>query len=264
MVEFSLGDHFADYGRGACAQRERTEAIEWIQPHPSLPVRAFVRPGSRAALEPAVARREVPRVVEQIRRVTDAEIRWLIVEPPEQPSVLRALDREGFKWLVDCPGMVLHFSRFRPAAGPQDFRVARVSSEQEAEKFGEIYARANGHHGATRRAFVEALVSSWHERGDRYDFALGYSRSTPCCCMKTRYECFDETGVSAVGVYQVATDPQFRRRGYAKALVTAELERARSWGADCAVLQSEPEVASLYGALGFRQTSRLIVYSRSG
>jgi GNAT superfamily N-acetyltransferase len=53
-------------------------------------------------------------------------------------------------------------------------------------------------------------------------------------------------------VFSVATDPDARRRGYARACMTTLLEWFRERGARRVQLTASPEAEPLYVSLGFR------------
>lgn len=65
----------------------------------------------------------------------------------------------------------------------------------------------------------------------------------------------------AIGVYSVATLPEFRGRGVGEAMVRHAVERARAeTGLERVVLQSSPEGEPLYRRLGFRPVSRFAIF----
>jgi len=56
-------------------------------------------------------------------------------------------------------------------------------------------------------------------------------------------------------VYNVATDPAYRRRGLSRACMTALLEWFAGTGADVVDLRASPEGEPLYASLGFVRTA---------
>jgi len=56
-------------------------------------------------------------------------------------------------------------------------------------------------------------------------------------------------------VYNVATDPAYRRRGLSRACMTALLEWFAQRGADVVDLRASPEGEPLYASLGFSRTA---------
>jgi ribosomal protein S18 acetylase RimI-like enzyme len=69
-------------------------------------------------------------------------------------------------------------------------------------------------------------------------------------------------GGDVLGVYNVATTPDYRKRGYGEAVMRQALADARrSTGNLPVVLQSTPAGLKLYERMGFRQTATIAVYS---
>jgi GNAT superfamily N-acetyltransferase len=67
-------------------------------------------------------------------------------------------------------------------------------------------------------------------------------------------------GAGVAGVYDVATDPQYRRRGISAALVRRALEDARAEGYHVAVLQASDMGYSVYRRLGFHDLTPHVLY----
>jgi ribosomal protein S18 acetylase RimI-like enzyme len=65
-----------------------------------------------------------------------------------------------------------------------------------------------------------------------------------------------------VGLWNLATLPDARRRGAATAVTIAALEDARADGCRLAVLASTPAALSLYRRLGFEDGGRLTIAGR--
>jgi GNAT superfamily N-acetyltransferase len=65
-----------------------------------------------------------------------------------------------------------------------------------------------------------------------------------------------------IGLYNVATAPEYRQRGYGEAITRHAIDDAfRKNGHSPVVLQSTPEGLRLYGRMGFRQVTRVLVYN---
>lgn len=86
---------------------------------------------------------------------------------------------------------------------------------------------------------------------------VGYVDGSPVTCSATMNH------AGALGIYSVATLREYRRHGYAEAVVRhAVAEHGRLLGdSGPLVLQSTPEGRRLYRAMGFRRTTRFAVYS---
>ncbi|MFF9340631.1 MULTISPECIES: GNAT family N-acetyltransferase [unclassified Streptomyces] len=66
----------------------------------------------------------------------------------------------------------------------------------------------------------------------------------------------------AARIHVVATEPGFRRRGYARATVSALLDHVRREGATLFELHASEEAAPLYEALGFASSPALMRMTR--
>ena len=63
-----------------------------------------------------------------------------------------------------------------------------------------------------------------------------------------------------VGIYNVATVPDARKRGFGAAMTAAAVTHGREQGARWAILESSPMGVSVYERLGFRQVCEVAVY----
>lgn len=87
-----------------------------------------------------------------------------------------------------------------------------------------------------------------------YDRATGRAVGSAALC----------EGGGLGGVYNVATHPDFRRKGVAATLMRTVLDDARVRGLQSSVLQSSPAGRSLYARLGFRHLKTYAVYVCDG
>lgn len=71
-------------------------------------------------------------------------------------------------------------------------------------------------------------------------------------------------GEGGIGVFTVAPPPEFRRRGYGRAVTTRAVLDGFALGADLAWLQASPVGESVYRAMGFRAVDRYLLLGRPG
>jgi ribosomal protein S18 acetylase RimI-like enzyme len=64
------------------------------------------------------------------------------------------------------------------------------------------------------------------------------------------------------GIYNVATVPHARRRGFASALTAVQLRDARARGCTTATLQATATAEGMYARIGFRDLGRIFEYTR--
>jgi ribosomal protein S18 acetylase RimI-like enzyme len=163
----------------------------------------------------------------------------------------RALfEGHGLKQSTSLPGMVAH--RLAPPVKPLPrMEVRRVADLATRSAFCDIGSVCfNVPMNWFREVFGNAAV--W----ERFTSYVGYVDEEPVCTASV------VAGGGAVGVYNVATLPGSRRRGYGEGVMRHALEEARREHRDALlVLQSTPAGLRLYERMGFRTVTRVSVYS---
>ncbi|MBZ5584161.1 MAG: GNAT family N-acetyltransferase [Acidobacteriia bacterium] len=173
---------------------------------------------------------------------------WL--EPRARRRSREVFERQGLRHSVDLPGMVAE--RLAPPVKPlPEIEVRRVRN------------------GPSRHAFCGIGSTCFHvpiawfyevfdgERvWDRFAAYVGYHQGQPVSTAAL------VMGGGAVGVYNVATLPEYRRRGYGEAVMRRALEEARrEHGIERSILQSTPAGFRLYERMGYRTVTRVSVYA---
>jgi len=122
---------------------------------------------------------------------------------------------------------------------------------------------------ATRTAFAEitsvtfeipyliarAVYSREQAWSGDYQGFVGYAAGKPVSIIAL------VAAADVIGVYSLATMPDFRHRGYAEALLrTATAEISRRTGLSRIILQSTDAGYALYKRMGFRDVTKFTVY----
>jgi ribosomal protein S18 acetylase RimI-like enzyme len=178
---------------------------------------------------------------------------WLcegFLEPPQQRECRALFSRFGLSPLTAPPGMFAE--RLRPPERPLPSLTIRPVNDQ-----------------ATRAAFAHITSVAFEipqticrdiydqERAWNGDFQgyLGYAGDAAI----TATAVVIAGGV--VGLYSVGTLPQYRRRGYAEAIMRETLRAAQErTGIEASVLQATDSGISLYQRMGFRKLTKFSVY----
>jgi ribosomal protein S18 acetylase RimI-like enzyme len=183
---------------------------------------------------------------------------WLL--PTSRPvDLARRLERRGFQLSGPLPVMGLALAEWQAPAWPDGMDVEVVR---------------------TAAAYVEAcaVVSDGYpvpwdglrEMADRYGELVALGRDMRCFVARAAgsgralASAMAMRDGSVVGLWNVATLPEARRRGAATAVTLAALDDARSTGATLAVLASTAEALSLYRRLGFEAVGDLTIAGRGG
>ncbi len=173
------------------------------------------------------------------------------LEPSLHGSVWEAATRSGLTMVESRPGMTLDLSQRETVSSPEGLEVFRVEDPALLDEVVGVDVSAfGGDVDITRRFLPDAVLEDPAQRvyAARVDGRLvSVGEST--------------TLEGVIGVFGIATDPAYRRRGLGAA-VTAYLLADRAREADLAVLDASDLGYGVYERLGFRSTSTWEVWVR--
>lgn len=173
---------------------------------------------------------------------------WLLwVRAGVDDAVLDAGRRAGLRDAGGPPGMVLPAIGSGPAA-PDGLEARLVRDPTDVAVFRDLAAR-----GFDMPADIgDILVPDSLVDDPAIAMVIGWSGETPVSCALTSI-----TG-STAGIYNVATPPEFRRRGYGAAVTWAAIEEGARRGCDHSILQASDMGAPVYRAMGFVDIGRYV------
>jgi GNAT superfamily N-acetyltransferase len=174
---------------------------------------------------------------------------WLAI--PVRRKLSRACENVGLRLSSDMPGLAAEFVR-PPLRKLPPLDVRLVQSKETLDDFRSI--------GSTSFHVPHAWFSEVFDLGvaQRQEFIcwVGYVNGAPVATAAT------VTSHGVIGVYNVATSPDYRQRGYAEAITRYAIDAAlRATDAESVVLQSTSQGLSLYEHMGFQIVSRILVYN---
>jgi GNAT superfamily N-acetyltransferase len=173
--------------------------------------------------------------------------------PAGDPRGSAVAEERGMQRVDDVPLMRLDAEPSLPAEGPfRSMRIRRLAP-QEAALHAEVAAAG---FGAPVELF-EPLATPELLAHDELAVYVGEIDGAPVT-----------TGVGlragdGVGVFNVATPPEHRRRGYGAALTAHIVKEARADGAGWSWLQSSPEGLRVYESLGYRTVATWELWVRA-
>ena len=173
---------------------------------------------------------------------------WM--EPRARRRSRQVFERNGLRFSVELPGMAAE--RIAPPLKPLPaLEIRRVACEATSAAFCGI--------GSTCFHVPFAWFSQVFDGPEvwkRFSAYVGYVNGEPVATAAT------VLGGGAVGVYNVATLPDCRRRGYGEAVVRHALEGARrEHGIERTILQSTPAGYGIYERMGYRTVTKVAVYA---
>jgi GNAT superfamily N-acetyltransferase len=174
------------------------------------------------------------------------------VSPVAQPTNLagRLLAR-GFAHAGDMPAMALELEAMTPVPVPDSIQVVRVTDQAMLKEWIRITADGSDFPPPVAQMMIERDQSTLFPELRRY---LGLLGGQPVAA--------SSIGLTdgLVGVYAVATLPEYRRRGLGTAVSQVPLQEALQLGFKVAVLQATQAGYPVYQRLGFKDIAPIGLY----
>jgi GNAT superfamily N-acetyltransferase len=170
---------------------------------------------------------------------------------PARRALVGTCEKFGLRTAAEMPGMIADSLRQPRRADTSLTDIRRAETSGAMEDFRAIGSVCFHVPPAWfREVFDDAMVSR------EFICWVGYRGGRPVATAATVVS----SGV--IGLYNVATMPDERGRGYGEAITRhAIAEASRQSGLDRVILQSTAQGERLYKRLGFREVSRVVVFN---
>jgi ribosomal protein S18 acetylase RimI-like enzyme len=245
-LEENLWGLWSYFGRGpGCALHDEYGALWFETPIPTLPYNGVLRFRVKDNVD-----RLIDRICKHYRK-RNVPFFW-VVHPSTVPSDLsEGLKKRALKEEDTASGMVANLSDLPESPPlPTGFEIREVDDEIAASYFYELIAwrwhippEAQPHLRAQNVVWQvgapSSIVRCW----------LAWHEGTPVAKAALRI------AGGAAGLYGVATKPEARGRGLARALTLEVFRAAREAGQRLGVLHSTPMAKSLYAKIGFKDVA---------
>jgi GNAT superfamily N-acetyltransferase len=171
----------------------------------------------------------------------EREVPWLLwVREGVADDLLAAGRRAGLRDAGGPPGMVLPSIPPSPRS-PDELAISTVSDAAGVEISRDLMTR-----GFEMPAEIcERLITDPIVDDPAVRLVVGSVDATPVACALVA------VSGSTAGIYNVATPPEHRRRGYGAAVTWAAIKEGERLGCDHAALQASELGAPVYRAMGF-------------
>jgi len=176
---------------------------------------------------------------------------WIQVRAGRTPAIEGAARQLGFTQEDSMPGMVLRPAELAIVPGP-DLEIERVDDLPGLAAAGSIAAAGFG----VPEEHVAALFTPRIAAMPGVSIYLARAGGRPVSTATVW------VGDGTAGVFNVATPPDDRGRGYGRAVTTHAIREGFGSGADLAWLQASPLGAPVYRAMGFRQVETYLILGR--
>lgn len=176
--------------------------------------------------------------------------------PSTQPTDLgQRLLAAGLSDAGELVGMAADLASVREnGSAPPDFTIERVRDVRTLKRWIGVLSAGFGYPANVGRSFFTALSGLELEARSPLIHYLGCVSGEPVATASAFL------GAGVVGIYSVATLPEWRRQGIGAAMTLSPLRAAQSAGYQMGLLHAEPAGLSVYRRLGFREHCTLHPY----
>ncbi len=199
-----------------------------------------------ARFEPGTADRRIEDVLRPFRD-RKVDMTWRVGTDPRPTDLIERLVAHGLHPEEPFPIMGRSLSGWAPEIPPPGVDVQRVADREAFQTATRIMATTFEFPVDMLDAFMTRYEPLCIGPGARQTIFLATLDGTPAATSLA----FVDDGV--VGIYNVATLAQFRRRGLGRAATIAAMGEGSRLGAGGAVLVSSPMGHAVYEALGFAE-----------
>lgn len=241
-LEENLWEVWSTWGCGpGCSLHEEEDLIWFETPIPIIPYNGVLK---------FQLQTDADRVINEIMehfRDRKAQFMW-VYHPSSEPGDLQErLLKHGMKDVEPIPGMARTLEDLEEITPvPDDIEVRKVGSEKDASAFYQ-FAAWRWDVPEQHQSQYESIVKCFRfgEPNTNAHLWQAWREGKPVA----------KAGMylspNSAGIYAVATRPEARRLGLARALTLTALHEARSRGYRVAVLHSTPMAEGLYQSIGF-------------
>lgn len=191
------------------------------------------------------AKRRVQEVIELFTS-KGLPFSWWLSDLDTPSDLSMVLESEGLQKKEENVGMYLELKDFLPSKQPSPLRFHFVASKEDLRIFAAVIVAMGISHEAYEKIYCNLPIEAC-SIGSPYMMVIAYLGDKPV-----------GTGIlvlhaGVAGIYYVTTLPEYRKKGFATAMMEFLLMGAVERGYTLATLQASPEGKSLYARLGFSQ-----------
>ena len=209
---------------------------------------------SRTRFDGDAVDRRIDAILERFARAR-VPMSWWIVDTSRPVDLAARLEARGLTLSGPLPVMGLTLDGWHAPAWPDGLEVSRIAT---ADGFREACEVVSEGYPVPWEAFREVA--------ERYGPLVAEDGALRCYVARDGERAIASAVAmldgAVVGLWNVATLPDARRRGGATAVTIAALDEARAEGCRLAVLASTPAALSLYRRFGFREAGALVIAGR--
>jgi ribosomal protein S18 acetylase RimI-like enzyme len=196
-----------------------------------------------------------------IQRCQQKRVSWAWwCGPSSKPATLRQnLAARGFMPVAEMPCMAVDLNELNEQLSThQDLMIRQITDLADLSTWCQIVYASDGMPDLVVDAFIDLYTSMQFGVDSTIHYYLGRFNGEPVAASMLFL------GAGVAGLYNVATIPDARRKGFGSAITLASLRDARAMGYRAGVLQSTKMGMRIYPRMGFREYGRSSIYVWSG
>lgn len=173
-----------------------------------------------------------------------------IIFPDDENAkgIISQLEKNGFRAIETWTSMRISLNRL-PEVMPTDLQIVRVEHEIQLEQWLMVAASVFFNHASIEKGLFEALITN-----EKLVLWLGYHEHQPVCTAMSLVRS------DHVGLYMIATLPDFRGLGFAADITLKALCNAASQGISYGVLQATRAGLNMYRKIGFEEDGKFLIF----
>ncbi len=208
-------------------------------------------------LDPEPADRELDRALSRFR--DRGRHSWWWVGPTAQPKDLgQRLAARGFRKDENLTCMALDLTKPLPrAARPKELELTLIRDTELLQRMMDVFCPAVNIPPAQGRQAFESILTESGQPDPAYRHHVGLKEGR-VACSSSYFRMKD-----VIALDYVSTDPDFRRKGYGRAVFLNALKGAVQEGCTGAVLLATEMGRPLYSSLGFREVGTMTIWTDS-
>ena len=178
----------------------------------------------------------------------DKPWKWWVGPTCKPDNLPEYLERHGLECGGDTPYMAVELDKLNDVDVPDELEIRLVEDSETLRLWSKAVATGFGYPQLVDEFYaVESHESLWLPHRRRY---VGFSDGVPVCgsCVLV------DLGIA--GIYEVATVPEARRRGFGTAITLAPLKDSSELGVKVGVLHSSSMGYGVYKRIGFKDIGK--------
>lgn len=192
-------------------------------------------------------------------KLQNVPLMWWTGPATRPPDLGTHLERHGFSHDDDVTGMAVELKKLNEGqTAPPGLIIEQVRDSAALKQWCHVFAVGFGFPEPVSQDFFDCFASLGFGDELAIHHYLGWFKGEPVASSSLLL------GAGVAGIYNVASLPDVRRKGFGAAMTLRPLIDARAMGYQVGILQASQMGASVYSRLGFQEYCKIGIYIWEG